>query len=563
MTTINITRPEISNNFTSLPNEFFNFGRNIKGLKPRDSSVLHYLLSKPAHWKVVAKDIAVGVNISINTVYAALSTLQKLGIASYTRDKSGYTKWQVSIPQDLYSPADKPYTEKPHEKNGDLITKNENIEKKQKTTTTDHVKSNFTSMGDSSPTDYINEPTITTSFTPTNLVDQPIVKEAKENITSQQSPIENELKSSDPETISKSESPIEKSIEESETITTDSQSAEIIETKNEFKLPEILSDIEKATARKSIIKANLDKIAIEVALISLNKAADSGTLRSPLAYLNSLINKAKDGTLDTRKHEQQSNMNSTQSDAERRSPKNRKNEIRRFIAESGCDALFLQLITENFVNSKSIGYIHYDEVKELGLLEESWIKRYSSYQLERMQKMIDESKEEIARQDEYAAKLKAKKEAAIKAVPRMSPEEFEAARNSMVERAEALLKTQNEEKAVRDAQARIEQARLDEAEMNRAKIEEARKAQAKIDYAEIAKAEAELERIAHARIKQAQMMEQALRNNAEIDYTQLDYSEAEYAEMVKTKERLEKIAYSRINQVRTVNRTQRDQTEED
>ena len=44
MNTANIIRPQVTDNFTDLPNELLGFGRNIQGLKPRDSSVLNYLL---------------------------------------------------------------------------------------------------------------------------------------------------------------------------------------------------------------------------------------------------------------------------------------------------------------------------------------------------------------------------------------------------------------------------------------------------------------------------------------------------------------------------------------
>jgi DNA-binding CsgD family transcriptional regulator len=135
MTTANIIRPQVTDNFTALPNQLLGFGRNIQGLKPRDSAVLNYLLSKPAQWKIRANDIARGVNISINTVYAALTTLQKLGIASFTRDKFGYTHWVISLHTTLSSPVNTPHTKKPREEFCDVLTNNDSLENNKKTTT--------------------------------------------------------------------------------------------------------------------------------------------------------------------------------------------------------------------------------------------------------------------------------------------------------------------------------------------------------------------------------------------------------------------------------------------
>ena len=45
--TTNIIKPAVTTNFTVLPNQLLGFGRHVQGLKPRDSSVLNYLLSNP------------------------------------------------------------------------------------------------------------------------------------------------------------------------------------------------------------------------------------------------------------------------------------------------------------------------------------------------------------------------------------------------------------------------------------------------------------------------------------------------------------------------------------
>ena len=158
MTTINIIRPEVTENFTALPNQLLGYGRHLNGLKPRDSAVLNYLLSKPPHWKIVAKEITLALNISINTVYAALTVLQRLGIASYTRDKYGRTRWLVSVASNLYSPVIPPHTKKPHQEICDVLENNDKSEIIIKTTTRCVSEGD---LGDSdTPSDYINEPQI-------------------------------------------------------------------------------------------------------------------------------------------------------------------------------------------------------------------------------------------------------------------------------------------------------------------------------------------------------------------------------------------------------------------
>ncbi|MDD5229032.1 MAG: hypothetical protein PHD53_09520 [Methylococcales bacterium] len=52
MTTANIVRPICTENFTPLPNFLFDFNRNFENLKPRDSAVLNYLLTKTSDMKI-------------------------------------------------------------------------------------------------------------------------------------------------------------------------------------------------------------------------------------------------------------------------------------------------------------------------------------------------------------------------------------------------------------------------------------------------------------------------------------------------------------------------------
>lgn len=392
MTTANIIRPEVTDNFTALPNQLLGYGRHIKGLKPRDSTVLNYLLSKPPHWKIIAKEIAVAVNISINTVYAALTVLQRLGIASYTRDKYGHTRWLVSIASTLYSPLIPPHTKKPHQEICDVLENNEKSEIIRKTTTRCVSEEN---LGDSdTPSDYINEPTITPvelAIKPVEIT-EPIVVKMTEELVVEPSIVE--LVISEPETVV--ETPVS-------------------DTPTEIELPEQLTEVEKLVAKKSITKADLDTTTYAVIMLALKAALTTGVVRSPIAYLNGLINKAKDGTLDA------SNYNKFQTS---KCQLNRSDEIRNLFAKHG-EPILLELVTNDAVHVKSLGLVQYDEVKKLGLVNNVWTKKYAEIQLQKMGK--------LAQSKPTVTTIKKKPS------PTMSAEEFEAKRQTQIEMAMAML----------------------------------------------------------------------------------------------------------------------------
>ena len=400
MTTINIIRPEVTENFTSLPNQLLGYGRHIKGLKPRDSAVLNYLLSKPPHWKIIAKEIGTALNISINTVYAALTVLQRLGIASYTRDKYGHTKWLVSVASTLYSPITTPHTKIPRQEICDILKTNEKSEIKDKTTTSCVSGGNFDDSG--TPRDYINEPQIT----PVELTIEPV-------------------EISEPEIVEPiiAESVVVEMVEElvvepvelvtSEPVTV--VEASIADTPAEIELPEQLTDVEKLVAKKSITKADLDTTTYSVIMLALKAALTSGGVRSPIAYLNGLINKAKEGTLDF------SNYNRMQAS---KCQLNRDDEIRNLFAKHG-EPIMLELVTNGAVHVKPLGLIQYDEAKKLGLVNDVWAKKYADIQLEKMTKLTPNK----------PAVTTIKK----KPSPTMSAEEFEAKRQAQIEMAMALL----------------------------------------------------------------------------------------------------------------------------
>jgi DNA-binding CsgD family transcriptional regulator len=311
MNTANIIRPQVTDNFTALPNQLLGFGRNIQGLKPRDSSVLNYLLSKPPHWKVRANDIARGVNISINTVYAALTKLQKLGIASFTRDKFGYTHWVISLHTTLSTPVSTPHTKKPREEFCDVLTNNNLLEINKKTTAS-----------------RVN--------------------------------------------LEKKEEALTATIADNRTIHSELVDESLV-------LPEQLSEIEKQVAKKSIKKANLDSVTYSVILMALKTALSSGNVRSPVAYLNGLINKAKDGSLDVSQY----NENKAQ-----KAPINRGEEITQLFARHE-EKIRLDIVTNGFIKTHSLGYVNYDEVKKLGLINETWAAKYNEFQLAKMNQLSD------------------------------------------------------------------------------------------------------------------------------------------------------------------------------
>jgi predicted DNA-binding transcriptional regulator len=393
MTTTNIIRPEVTTNFTALPNQLLGYGRHIKGLKPRDSAVLNYLLSKPPHWKIIAKEITLALNISINTVYAALTVLQRLGIASYTRDKYGHTRWLVSVASTLYSPVITPHTKFPHQEICDVLENNDKSEIIIKTTT------RCVSEGDladsDTPTDYINEPQITLA----QLIDKSVLV-----------PLEIE-KIAEPEIINETSVVIETV----ETATTAVEIAESTTVEPEIELPEQLTEVEKLVAKKSITKADLDTTTYAVIMLALKTALTSGGVRSPIAYLNGLINKAKEGTLDA------SNYNELQT---KKCHLNRNDEIRNLFAKHG-EPILLELVTNGAIHVKPLGLIQYDEVKNLGLVNDVWTKKYADIQLQKMTKLTP-NKPTVT---------------TIKKKPShtMSAEEFEAKRQAQIEMAMAML----------------------------------------------------------------------------------------------------------------------------
>jgi hypothetical protein len=319
MNTINITRPSVTENYTVLPNDILNFGRHIQGLKPRDSAVLNYLLSRPPHWKLRANDIAHAINVSINTVYAALAKLRQLGFASFTRDKTGHTFWIISLHQALSSPVSTPHTKKPREVFCDDLINTESLVNNKTTTSCVYFEEKSLDI------DIINS------------TESASVLESAQEV--------NQL-------LDEIELPIE--------------------------LVSRLSEIEQVLAKKTIRKSQVDNSTYNLILIALKSALSTDTVRSPLAYLNSLISKAKNGSLHV--------PNSNNANSSNKAPTQRKEVISDLISKYG-DKLLSDIVYRGFITNEKLGYVSYDELKKLGLISNTWAKKYDDYQLEKLNQL--------------------------------------------------------------------------------------------------------------------------------------------------------------------------------
>jgi len=316
---MNIQRPVLTENYTVLSNDLLNYGRCIGGgLKPRDSAVLNYLLSRPPHWKLRAKDIARATNISINTVYAALAKLRQLGFASFTRDKTGHTFWIISLHKMLSSPITTPYTKKPRQPFCDDLVNNKSLVNNEKTTTS------------------------CVSF---------------------------EEKSLDIDLVNTTES---------NEIVVETRNQLIKEIELPLELVSHLSEIEQVLAKKTIRKSQVDNSTYNLILMALKSALSTGNVRSPIAYLNSLISKAKNGSLHVH--------NSNNANSSNKSFRQREQAIKDLMAKYG-NKMLSDIVYRGFITNEQLGYVTYLELKEIGLVNEYWAKRYNDYQLDKLNQL--------------------------------------------------------------------------------------------------------------------------------------------------------------------------------
>jgi len=304
MTTANIVRPNCTENFTTLPNFLFDFNRNFENLKPRDSCVLNYLLTKPATWKLRTKDIANALNICERTVCKALKKLQNLGIARYERKSSGRTNWFVALPETAATSIKSPYSKKsdgilPDGKINAALTNNEESLVKTEQSLTKKEKT----------TDDVAEIYFENCRPEIAEMPMPAVVESM-----QYSEIEVDIAEFNPQ--------------------------------------------QKIIAQKSLAKV---PVATQLIILMMLKVALSkGGVKSPLAYLNALINKAIAGELDiTRIAELQKQT---------AKPLSREEVIRQLFVQHG-EQIKLDLSKADSILIKGIGVISKFEFEKLGLIE--------------------------------------------------------------------------------------------------------------------------------------------------------------------------------------------------
>jgi hypothetical protein len=429
--TINIIRPEVTNNYTILPNILFELGRHYPEIKPRDIGVLNYMFTKPEIWQPRTKDLAKAMNVSEWGVRQSLTRLIKLGFASYTRNNLGYTQWCISVPESLLPLVNSPRVEIPHEGNHSVLKNNEKTIITKNTTTRCVNEGDFSNSN--TPVDCINEQIIT----PVEFVTEPVAV-APEIIIEEAAKVEVPVNEPvavipEPEIIdvpAQIETVTESPVVELEVVTEPTIApvaiieeiapiAEVITVQPEIELPEQLTEVEKLAAKKTITKADLDTTTYAVIMLALKTALTSGGVRSPIAYLNGLINKAKEGTLDA------SNYNRLQAS---KCQLNRSDEIKNLFAKHG-EPILLELVTNGVIHTNSLGLIQYDEAKKLGLVNETWAKKYADSQLQKMTKSM------ITKPAVTPIKKQSKP---------MSEADFEAKRQTQIEMAMAILNQGNQ-----------------------------------------------------------------------------------------------------------------------
>jgi hypothetical protein len=334
LTPANILRPAVTTDFTALPNALLRYNRHYDGLKPRDSAVLNYLLSLPPQWKLRAGDIAHSVNIGKSTAYTALRRLQDLGFASYTRDKTGETFWRISVPDTPASPAISPRVKKPHVVFQHVLETNDLLQNNQKTTNdvVDFAKENCHisthAMLEKTTLGKLTIAQISSLQTATNAV---VIKNTTET------PPQEHIDSLDTQL---------------QTVTELDEKARILAKKTLSKV--------KDTRTQSIV------------LMMLKAALQKGGIKSPLGYLNALIQKSEKGELDISHFDPQSAQNSPVnaplSDSERQI---KRSEAICHVFSKHAQKVKEDLNTQGYIFIERVGVVSKSEFETLGLIEKA------------------------------------------------------------------------------------------------------------------------------------------------------------------------------------------------
>lgn len=406
--TANIVHPTVTANFTVLPNALLEYNRHTPGLKPRDIAVLNYLLSKPAMWKIRAQDIANAINIGKSTVYKALRQLQDFGFASYTRDKKGFTSWIVSCPEKLCKSDISAHVKKPHVVFDNVLTNNDVLTNTKETTNDVVVKANFVKPIIDSPAEIPTQIQVSATDADVNTVEikhttieqqgqiskqvtattistllpvqiqiqtqalQTAVAPAKESpitvlidTTTPIALLKTVLHVNDGEPQKQSHIAVRESKPEPESISPVVETKTETESKIDIEIEQLFNLKERIIAKKALAKV---PDTTQFIIISMLKAALlKGGIKSPMGYLNALVNKSITGELDITAFTTDK-ISIPANDFERQEL--RESKIRRVFDKHG-DKIKADLIAQGHIFIDGLGSVSKSEFETLGLIDKA------------------------------------------------------------------------------------------------------------------------------------------------------------------------------------------------
>jgi Fe2+ or Zn2+ uptake regulation protein len=365
--TANIVRPTVTANFTVLPNALLEYNRHTPGLKPRDIAVLNYLLSKPAMWKIRAQDIANAINIGKSTVYKALRQLQDFGFASYTRDKKGFTSWIVSCPEKLCKSDISAHVKKPHVVFDNALTNNDALTNTKETTNDVVVKANFVKPIGGSPAEIPTQIQVSATDADVNTVEikhstirqqGQISKQVTATTISTLLPVQIQTQALQTAVAPAKESPITVLIDTTTPIA-------LVESKIDIEIEQQFNPKERIIAKKALAKI---PDTTQFIIISMLKAALlKGGIKSPMGYLNALVNKSITGELDITAFTTDK-ISIPANDFERQEL--RESKIRRVFDKHG-DKIKADLIALGHIFIDGLGSVSKSEFETLGLIDKA------------------------------------------------------------------------------------------------------------------------------------------------------------------------------------------------
>lgn len=365
--TANIVRPTVTANFTVLPNELLEYNRHTPGLKPRDIAVLNYLLSKPAMWKIRAQDIANAINIGKSTVYKALRQLQDFGFASYTRDKKGFTSWIVSCPEKLCKSDISAHVKKPHVVFDNVLTNNDALTNIKETTNDVVVKADFVKPIIDSPAEIPTQIQVSATDADVNTV------EIKHTTIEQQGQISKQVTATTISTLLPVQIQIQtQALQTAVAPAKESPITVLIDTTTPIALVESEIEIEQLFNLKEriIAKKALAKVpdTTQFIIISMLKVALlKGGIKSPMGYLNALVNKSITGELDITAFTTDK-ISIPANDFERQGL--RESKIRRVFDKHG-DKIKADLIAQGHIFIDGLGSVSKSEFETLVLIDKA------------------------------------------------------------------------------------------------------------------------------------------------------------------------------------------------